>query len=86
MLLGEREYWNLQARSIQVFTTNSLIVSVLITCAKLVGLKSPVRVLMVTFFRSMLARTDVTRTGQSLHGHISERRGARRIFINTIVP
>jgi len=40
--------------------------SVLITCARLVGMKSPVRVLTVTFFRFKDALTVVNRIGHSL--------------------
>jgi hypothetical protein len=41
-------------------------VSVLMTCTRLVGLKSPVPELTVTLFKFKFARTDVKRTSQSL--------------------
>lgn len=57
----------LHARSSHVLTTNSFTVSVLITWARLVALKSPVLELTVTSLRSILARTEVKRTLHSLN-------------------
>ena len=57
---------DIPALSNQVRTSSSFTVSVLTTWARLLGLKSPERELTVTSLRSMLARTVVKRTLQSL--------------------
>jgi hypothetical protein len=62
---------NILARSSHAFTMRLFTVSVLITCARLVGLKSPVRELTVTSFKSIFARTDVKRTSESLYHVLS---------------
>jgi hypothetical protein len=64
---------NIPARSSHVFTTRLFTVSVLITCARLVGLKSPVRELTDTSFKLIFARTDVKRTSESLY-HIRKQK------------